>query len=99
FKPTWAKAETDFGGGPQLSNFEQLVSLSGNQELEASDKPVVQAVDYLLRYSFDSGASDIHIEPKRDTSVVRLRIDGVLHPVYTLPGQVHAPIVSRVKML
>ncbi len=102
FKKTLARAADDFGAGPagnQLSNFEQLVSLSGTQELEASDRPVVQAVDYLLRYAFDNRASDIHIEPKRTTSVVRLRIDGVLHPVYSLPGPVHPPIVSRVKML
>jgi general secretion pathway protein E len=101
FNKTLARAADDFGAaaGAQVSNFEQLVSLSGTQELEASDKPVVQAVDYLLRYAFDNRASDIHVEPKRATSMVRLRIDGVLHPVYTLPAQVHAPIVSRVKML
>ncbi len=99
FKTTLARAADDFAGSPQLTNFEQLVSLSGTQELEASDKPVVQAVDYLLRYAFDNRASDIHIEPKRNASVVRLRIDGVLHPVYTLPGGVHPPIISRVKML
>ncbi|SEL98032.1 general secretion pathway protein E [Stigmatella aurantiaca] len=99
FKKTLARAADDFAAAPQLSNFEQLVSLSGTQELEASDKPVVQAVDYLLRYAFDNRASDIHIEPKRSTSQVRLRIDGVLHTVYTLPAGVHPPIVSRVKML
>ncbi|MCP3060763.1 GspE/PulE family protein [Myxococcus sp. K38C18041901] len=102
FKKTLARAADDFSaasGGGQVANFEQLVSLSGTQELEASDRPVVQAVDYLLRYAFDNRASDIHIEPKRATSMVRLRIDGVLHPVYSLPAQVHPPIVSRVKML
>ncbi|MCP3103160.1 Flp pilus assembly complex ATPase component TadA [Myxococcus sp. K15C18031901] len=100
FKKTLAAAADDFGGAnAPISNFEQLVSLSNTQELEASDRPVVQAVDYLLRYAFDNRASDIHIEPKRSTSVVRLRIDGVLHPVYTLPAPVHPPIVSRVKML
>ncbi|WP_223754374.1 GspE/PulE family protein [Myxococcus sp. RHSTA-1-4] len=100
FNKTLARAADDFGGaGAPVSNFEQLVSLSGTQELEASDRPVVQAVDYLLRYAFDNRASDIHLEPKRGTSLVRLRIDGVLHPVYSLPAQVHAPIVSRVKML
>ncbi|GEL69689.1 GspE/PulE family protein [Myxococcus virescens] len=101
FKKTLARAADDFSAaaGAQVANFEQLVSLSGTQELEASDRPVVQAVDYLLRYAFDNRASDIHIEPKRTTSVVRLRIDGVLHPVHTLPAPVHPPIVSRVKML
>jgi len=53
----------------------------------------------LLRYAFDNRASDIHIEPKREQSLVRLRIDGVLHSVYTLPVAVHAPLVSRVKMI
>jgi general secretion pathway protein E len=100
FKRTLAQAATDFAPtAGQIQNFEQLVSLSGNKELEASDKPIVQAVDYLLRYAFDNRASDIHIEPKRDSTAVRLRIDGVLHTVYTLPVGVHPPIVSRVKML
>jgi general secretion pathway protein E len=100
FKRTLARAADDFGGNqPQIGNFEQLVSLSGRQELDAADQPVVQAVDYLLRYAFDNRASDIHVEPKRATSLVRLRIDGVLHPVYTLPVGVHAPIVSRIKTL
>jgi general secretion pathway protein E len=100
FKRTLAQAATDFAPTTgQIQNFEQLVSLSGNKELEASDKPIVQAVDYLLRYAFDNRASDIHIEPKRDSTAVRLRIDGVLHTVYTLPVSVHPPIVSRVKML
>jgi general secretion pathway protein E len=99
FKRTLAQAADDFDGTFQVQNFEQLVSLTGNAELEASDKPIVQAVDYLLRSAFDNRASDIHVEPKRDSSVVRLRIDGVLHPVYTLPMSVHAPIVSRIKMI
>jgi len=99
FKKTLARAADDFATGPSVANFEQLVSLSGTQELDAADKPVVQAVDYLLRYAFDNRGSDIHIEPKRAQSHVRLRIDGVLHTVHTLPAGVHPPIVSRVKML
>lgn len=101
FSRTIAQAVDTYAPSAQVSvgNFEQLVSLSGTQELEASDRPVVQAVDYLLRYAFDNRASDIHVEPRRDASVVRLRIDGVLHPVHTLPPTVHAPLVSRLKML
>jgi general secretion pathway protein E len=103
FNRTLTRAADEAGASPatspQIGNFEQLVSLSGRQELDAADQPVVQAVDYLMRYAFDNRASDIHVEPKRTTSLVRLRIDGVLHPVYTLPVGVHAPIISRIKTL
>jgi general secretion pathway protein E len=92
-------ADGQFGHNVQLGDFEQLVRLSTDRELDATDRPVVAAVDYLLRYAFDQRASDIHIEPRRDATAVRLRIDGVLHPVYTLPRAVHAPVVSRLKML
>jgi len=100
FRRTLAAAASDFADTAAVSsNFEQLVQLSSGQELDASDKPVVQAVEFLLRYAFDNRASDIHIEPKRDKSTVRFRIDGVLHNVYTLPNQVHPPVVSRIKMI
>ncbi len=98
FKRTLAAAASDFADSSgSVSNFEQLVSLSSGRELDAGDRPVIQAVDYLMRYAFDNRASDIHIEPKRDKSLVRLRIDGVLHNVYTLPQQVHSPVIARIK--
>jgi general secretion pathway protein E len=100
FKRTLAAAADEHATADQgVSNFEQLITLSTGRELDAQDKPVIQAVDYVLRYAFENRASDIHIEPKRDKALVRLRIDGVLHTVYTLPSQVHAPIASRVKMI
>ncbi len=100
FKRTLAAAASDFAdAGGSVSNFEQLVSLSSGRELDAGDRPVIQAVDYLMRYAFDNRASDIHIEPKRDKSLVRLRIDGVLHGVYTLPQQVHSPVIARIKTI
>ena len=41
----------------------------------------------------------IHIEPKRETSLVRMRIDGVLHTVYKIPKNVYTAIISRIKNL
>jgi len=82
-----------------VSDFEQLVTLRNVGEIEASDQHVVNAVDFLLRYAFDQRASDIHIEPRRDDSHVRLRIDGVMHPTHKYPRQVHSAIVSRIKTL
>ena len=102
FRRTLAAAADEFAvAGAGVSNFEQLVTLSStsNKELAPEDNSIIQAVEHLLRSAFDNRASDIHIEPKRDKSIVRFRIDGVLHGVYTLPQQVHAPVISRVKMI
>jgi general secretion pathway protein E len=85
--------------GSDLGNLEQLVRLKAVDDLEATDKHVVAAVEYMLHYAFDQRASDIHIEPKRDHSLVRMRIDGVLHSITTLPKVVHPAAVSRIKML
>ena len=82
-----------------IGNLEQYVRLKGPKEIDATDQHIVNAVEYLLQYAFDQRASDIHIEPKRDYSTVRLRIDGILHYIHNIPKQVHPPIVSRIKML
>jgi general secretion pathway protein E len=87
-------------GGPDLGNLEQLVQLGqGQTNIDGDDRHVVHAVDFLLRYALDQSASDVHIEPKRDESHVRLRIDGVLHTVQKLPRLVHHAVVSRIKTL
>jgi general secretion pathway protein E len=94
-----AVVDGGFVPAAQIGNLEQLVRLSSDHQLEASDKPVIAAVDYLLRYAFEQRASDIHLEPTRGGTAVRLRIDGVLHQVFMLPRGVHEPLLSRLKML
>ena len=87
------------GSLPDLGNLEQLYEVKGVNEIDATDQPVVQAVWYLLNYAFEQRASDLHVEPKREESVVRVRIDGILHTIHRLPKVVHAALVSRLKML
>lgn len=82
-----------------IGNLEQFMSIRQLEDIDASDSHIVQAVDYLLNYAFGQRATDIHLEPKREQCIVRLRIDGVLHAVHKLPAVVHAPIVSRLKTL
>jgi general secretion pathway protein E len=84
---------------PDISNLEALYKVQGLNELEATDQPVVQAVWYLLNYAFEQRASDIHVEPKRDDALIRMRIDGVLHPVHRMPKGVHPAVLSRIKLL
>ena len=80
-------------------NLEQMIELGRAGKLDANDRYVVNIVDWLLQYAFDQRASDIHLEPRRDNSDVRFRIDGVLHLVYQLPTVVMSAVISRIKVL
>ncbi len=82
-----------------IGNFEQLLELGNVANPDANDQHIINIVDWLLQYAFDQRASDIHIEPRREIGQVRFRIDGVLHNVYELPGQVSTAVVSRLKIL
>ena len=82
-----------------LPSFEQLVELGASGEVGADDRHIVHIVDWLLQYAYEQRASDIHLEPRRDLSRVRFRIDGVLHKVFELPTPVMIAVVSRIKVL
>lgn len=100
FQRSIAAAEDQFSGpAVDLGNLEQYVKLKSVDELPSTDHHIVNAVNHLFGYAFDQRASDIHIEPRRDVTIVRMRIDGVLHIIYTLPKKVHNAIVSRIKAL
>ena len=100
FQTSISAAETTIAGPMvDLGNLEQYVRISSAKEITSSDQHIKSAVDHLFNYAFAQRASDIHIEPKRNTIMVRLRIDGVLHTIYNLPKVVHPAIVSRVKTL
>ncbi|HEV2607639.1 MAG TPA: ATPase, T2SS/T4P/T4SS family, partial [Xanthomonadaceae bacterium] len=91
--------ETSKGDISLARNFEQLVELGKHGQLDANDQHVVHIVDWLWQYAFEQRASDIHIEPRRDSGVVRFRIDGVLHQVYAIPNPVLIAMTSRIKLL
>ena len=91
--------QKDMGAMSQIANFEQLVQLGKTGKLDANDQHIVHICDWLFNYAFEERASDIHLEPRRDVSNVRFRIDGVLHQVYQIPTPVMAAMTSRIKVL
>ena len=99
FRSSVTEAEKELQPLIDLGNLEQYVKLRSMTELESTDKHVVKAVEYMLQYAYDQRASDIHIEPKRDHSLIRFRIDGILHDVQRMPKVVHAAAVARIKTL
>ena len=82
-----------------LGNLEQYAKLKSVTEIESTDKHIKNAVEYLFHYALEQRASDIHIEPKRDSGLVRMRIDGILHNTYSMPRVVHNAVISRIKAL
>jgi len=64
-----------------------------------SDLPFIKTVNLILAQALRAGASDIHIEPFRDVSRVRFRLDGVLYERHALNKAHHAAVVSRIKVM
>jgi type II secretory ATPase GspE/PulE/Tfp pilus assembly ATPase PilB-like protein len=67
---------------------------------EVTDQtPIAQTLELILKQAVKDRASDIHIEPQTKNLRIRFRIDGILNDMYSLPISVHAPLVSRIKIL
>jgi general secretion pathway protein E len=68
--------------------------------LESSDDaPVIRMINALLTQALRDGASDIHIEPFEQTSVVRFRIDGTLRDIVRPRKAIHGSLISRIKIM
>ena len=78
---------------------QEFLSGPSDDEMDPTMQPIITALDNLLDHAFEQRASDIHLEPKRNIALVRLRIDGVLHDVHVIPKIVYQALVSRIKML
>lgn len=83
--------EEDSGGDQELS-LDKLIA-------RAEEAPVVKLVDLIIRQAIDERASDIHIEPFKESISLRYRIDGKLYEIPPPAKHLHLPIISRIKIL
>ena len=72
---------------------------TGERVTSLKETPVTKIVAVILKHAIEGGASDIHIEPMRNNTKVRYRVDGVLYPSLLLPSTIHSAMVARVKIL
>ena len=63
------------------------------------DAPVIRMINSLLRQATRDGASDVHMEAFERQSVVRFRVDGDLRDVVEMRPDLHAALVSRIKIM
>lgn len=71
----------------------------GSGEYALGDAPIVKIVDLLINYAYQDRASDIHIEPEEEYSLIRFRIDGILHDVLRFRKHLHDRLTTRIKVL
>jgi len=99
--------ERDIYNTLQVYRKDAQIALSGliNSDLdERSNKllketPVAKIVDVIIEYAYHDKASDIHIEPEENRTLIRFRLDGMLQDILVLPKHYHTEIINRIKVL
>lgn len=93
--------KAEFGDIIDKNSKEASEAKNPEEDLEkvAQGLPIIRIVDTLIKHAILQEASDIHIEPDEKEIRVRYRIDGILHDAMTLPVQVAAGMVARIKIL
>lgn len=80
-----------------LTDDAQSVSL--DQELKQSQVSVIRVVELLMQFAHNAGASDIHLDPRADGMMVRLRVDGVLRDTHCFSSLFQNEVIARIKIL
>ena len=65
----------------------------------ASSTPTINLVNSLLTTAVEERASDIHFEPRREDMIVRIRVDGVMRELATVPRHMQPAVTSRLKIM
>ena len=80
---------------PQLNNF--AANVIGDDSV--SNAPTIRLVNSIIERAVDERASDIHIEPREDDLYVRMRIDGIMREILTVPKDLQNSVISRLKVI
>ena len=64
-----------------------------------SSAPTIRLVNSILERAITERASDIHLEPRENVMQVRMRIDGLMRDILTVPKDVQASVISRIKIM
>jgi len=97
-----------FAGGQSISGL--LDEAAGEEAEEEPDelelgggdpeeRPVIRLVSSILQQAVSDGASDIHVEPRASSVAVRMRVDGVLREVMSIPPRLQSGVIARLKII
>lgn len=68
-------------------------------ESSEGETPMIRLVNAIMERAYSEHASDIHFEPTEDEFVIRMRIDGQLHRIMTIPVELKDSVISRLKIM
>lgn len=88
-------------GGVIESNTVELTGAfqTNNLDDDVNSAPTIRLVNSIIERAVNERASDIHLEPKEKELVCRMRIDGVLRTVLTVPKELQNSVISRIKIM
>ncbi len=75
--------------------FDEIISRSAG----LSEPPIQELVNKIIEHAYKNRSSDIHIEPLNEKSLVRFRIDGIMHDIIELPKELHPQVITRIKVM
>lgn len=61
--------------------------------------PVIKLVNRIFSQAIELAASDIHLSPEKEETSVRVRIDGIMRPLLSIPVNIQGAVTSRIKLL
>jgi general secretion pathway protein E len=94
-----ASVVDEVGGDLDLSRLMQDIPKIEDLLESEDDAPIIRMINALLTQASRDNASDIHIEPFESYSIVRFRVDGTLRDVVKPRRELHAALVSRIKIM
>ncbi len=80
------------------TDFQTLTSTVIGEDSEDT-APTVRLVNSFLEYAVNQNVSDIHMEPRETMMAIRMRIDGVLRQVFTVPRSTQSAVIARIKVM
>ena len=86
-------------GDEDLNKLIKEATETDDEITKAEDLPIIKIVEKILILGYTSKSSDIHIEPFETRTLVRFRIDGILHDIIEVPKPLHDLITTRIKIL
>ena len=82
-----------------LDALEPFGDLVESGEIDEQAAPGIRLVNSIIERGAQENASDIHMEPRENGFVIRMRIDGVLHEILTVPQNLQSSVISRIKIM